>query len=139
MGRPLRYDTGDLDLKKTFTQGPLWRQHGKNAADASVEWNGRLISGRYAHVHDSQSFFERFTWMPDEVYDGKDFWRCAAAPHHEEIAVDQHAGKNKLYGTTAFGDQFDRRYSTAVFHVRQTFASIWDAIPGHAAPGPHPF
>jgi hypothetical protein len=83
------------------------------------------LIGRYAHLSYSKTFFEWFTWTPDRIWDGPDFWRCAAAPHHEEMAVDQQKGSNALYSATAFEQQFNLRYATAVKHVRDSFEAVW--------------
>jgi hypothetical protein len=133
LAQPAHYDGGTFDLHKAgFTRGPLWGDRGVDAAAA--EWQGKLISGRYAHVGDSQAFFERFTWMPDSVWNSPGFWRCAAAPHHEEMAVDSPHGSNVLYSAADYAEQFERRYATAAYHVRAEFEKVWGP-----PSTPHPF
>ena len=132
LATPARYDTGRFDLRRAgFTRGPRWQGNATSAADA---WAGQILSGRYAHEDDSKTFFENFTWIPDAVLKAPGFRRCAAAPHHEEIAVDSAKGSNALYGKGEFRGEFQRRYAAAVHHVRAEFAKVWGP-----APARHPF
>jgi hypothetical protein len=126
--RPARYDQPDFDITGgRFTRGPRWG--GRPGALAAQLWNGQLISGRYAHDHDSQSFFERFTWMPEATWHRKDMADRAGVPHHDEMAVDERGGNNVLYGkgtpSSRYREQFELRYATAVEHVRRAFAAGW--------------
>jgi len=132
LASPARYDAGGFDLHRSgFTRGPRWKG---DATAAAAEWAGQILSGRYAQEGDSKSLFERFTWIPDAVENAPGFNRCAAAPHHEEIAVDSGKGSNVLYGKNDFATEFGRRYAGAVHHVRAEFAKVWGP-----APGAHPF
>lgn len=125
--RTIDYDASKFGLRNPkFTTGPRWN---KSIDHALAKFGGRILSGRYAHESDSQSFFERFTWMPDDVWKSKDMVWAAAAPHHEEIAVDQSSGSNELYSEEEFPAEFSRRYVTAVEHVRREFVKVWGPAP----------
>lgn len=127
LGTPARYDgsgAAPFDLVGTrFTVGPLFGSRPR--AEVPRLWNGKLISGRYAHPGDAQGLWERITRMPAAYLQENTFWRTAGVPHHEEIAVDYQYGTNALYRKRAeLEAQFLRRRRTAVAHLRQEFARV---------------
>jgi hypothetical protein len=104
-----------------------------------AEWNGEIISGRYAQRSDSQDFIERFVYIPGELEAKGDFPKRGSLPHHNEIAVDDSAikdnSKHKLYKPTksygddrmSFENQFRWRKNAAVAHVRDVFLKNWNS------------
>jgi hypothetical protein len=106
-------------------------------------WNGKLLSGRYAQINDSDrptaGFFniKEYIEKIGESSSEKD-WDSASAinknknisclPHHNEIAVDQlsKASWHVLYpDDNKYQEQFNLRKNTAVQHIRETFFNNW--------------
>ena len=115
----LRYDYAN---DPTFSQAALshydaWWKPGM--FDRLARWKGRPISGRYSLHGDSQDVIERLTNAPpDSAFPNLPARQFAGSlPHHNEIAVDEEVGKNKLYGTAAFKEQFAWRYHLALRHM----------------------
>jgi len=88
-------------------------------AQRLAAWKGRPISGRYSFNGDSHDLIERLTNAPpDSAFPTAAARKVAGAlPHHNEIAVDEEAGSNKLYATPAFKDQFNLRRGLALQHI----------------------
>ena len=87
--------------------------------DRLARWKGRPISGRYSFHGDSQDVIERLTNAPpDSAFPNPAARQFAGAlPHHNELAVDEEVGSNKLYGSAAFKEQFAWRYHLALRHM----------------------
>ena len=128
-----------IDLSSgTFTVNTYYWKKGHAAAAAA--WKGRLISGRYAQKKDTKGdlinklFIEGPTNIPSELLHAPGFAVHAAAPHHNEIAVDDRSrsGEHRLYDPKTYADQFLRRKNTAIAHVRKAFVENWKA----AVPAP---
>jgi hypothetical protein len=119
----------DLTSNQFSTNTELWKGTKQQAADA---WKGKLISGRYAQLHDPWAgFFEGLTGMPVELSQAPGYAVRGSLPRHDEIAVDDTSmGKqHRLYAAKssgpadrgAYANQFRWRVNTAIQHVRQAF------------------
>ena len=93
--------------------------------EAATLWKGKLISGRYAQKVDSHNITETITFIPSLLSREKGFGLRGSLPHHNEIAVDEDQGKNKLYDSDSFAAQYLLRKDAAVRHIRQAFADNW--------------
>ncbi|HEY3255193.1 MAG TPA: transglutaminase domain-containing protein [Polyangiaceae bacterium] len=115
----LRYDyANDPTFSKVdFSHYDAWWK--PSMFDRLARWNGRPISGRYSLHGDSQDVFERLTNAPpDSAFPNAAARQFVGSlPHHNEIAVDEEVGSNKLYGTAAFKEQFAWRYHLALNHM----------------------
>lgn len=113
----------DLTHHRFTLNSSLWKKD-KDAAVA--EFDGQIISGRYAQVGDSVrgGYEERARVIKDLPA------RCGGLPHHEEIAVD--GGKvwdgdwkpsdHKLYqDDETYWEQFSLRKEASIKHVRRAF------------------
>ena len=87
--------------------------------DRLARWKGRPISGRYSFHGDSRDVIERLTNAPpDSAFPNAAARQFAGAlPHHNEIAVDEEVGSNKLYAAVAFKEQYAWRYHLALGHM----------------------
>jgi hypothetical protein len=115
----LRYDYAN---DPTFSRVDLshydaWWQ--PSMFDRLARWKGRAISGRYSFHGDSQDIIERLTNAPpDSAFPNAAARQFAGSlPHHNEIAVDEEVGSNKLYGATAYKEQFTMRFQLALTHM----------------------
>ncbi len=125
----LIYDSGTFDLTNNkFSFNPYYWK--KTKAEAAKEWNGEIISGRYAQEDDTRDgllsqITEGLTWIQKEFRDKKDFPRRGALPHHNEIAVDEDKLDpkiHKLYTKPGeYKEQFDLRKTTAIRHIQEAF------------------
>ena len=93
-----------------------------------VEWNGKIISGRYAQEDDTHGDIvthvtEGLTWLPDGYLAATDFWRRGGLPHHDEIAVDAAEWhRHKLYrNRDDHAVQFALRTDAAIRHIRKAY------------------
>lgn len=104
-------------------------------AEAAAAWEGRLISGRYAQLHDPKAgFWEGFTSIPIALAKAPDFYLRGALPHHNEMAVDDlsPASAHKLYGKVSSGpgdrqcyaNQFAWRKAAAIQHLAAEYAKV---------------
>lgn len=112
----------------SFSLNPaLWKG---TKQQASAQWDGKIISGRYAQKYDPKAgFFENFTGLPTELTRAADYNTRGALPHHNEIAVDDQSfsSSHKLYcekangpdDRAAFANQFRWRRNTAVQHIQK--------------------
>ena len=104
----------------TFTLYSQW-SGAMTFAQRLAAWKGRPISGRYSFNGDSQDVIERLTNAPPEsafpTAAARQF--AGALPHHNEIAVDEEVGSNKLYAAPAYKRQFNLRRSLALQHIVQ--------------------
>jgi hypothetical protein len=100
---------------------------------AAAQWDGKLISGRYAQKYDPVAgFFEGLTSIPLALTQASDFKNRGALPHHNEIAVDDPAigAAHKLYRAAAsnasdrqaYVNQFRWRKNTAIRHIQKALA-----------------
>lgn len=125
MVRPLYTSEMGFDLTHPrFTvNSALWT---KSKSAAAAEFEGQVISGRYAQVGDSvRGEYERRAGILEHLPP-----RCGGLPHHEEIAVD--GGRlwdddwkpsgHKLYeDDESYWTQFYLRKGAAINHVRAAF------------------
>jgi hypothetical protein len=104
----------------------------------AAQWQGKLISGRNAQLHDRwATFWEGFTSIPRELTEASDFAVRGSLPHHDEMAVDDAAmgRRHRLYSKTGSGpddrqsypNQFRWRVNTAVQHIKKAFEDNWDS------------
>ena len=107
----------------------IWQGTGQQAA---ASWAGKVISGRYAQLHDPKaSFFEGFTSIPRDLAAAPGFAVRGSLPHHDEIAVDGDAPAKRhvLYSAkpapaderNCFANQFRWRRNAAIAHLRKAF------------------
>lgn len=131
------YSTGssfDLTSNNYSYNNFYWK---KSKADIPKEWNGKIISGRYAQISDSHDFVESIVQIPNVLQSQTGFYLKGSLPHHNEIAVDEPSmpanSPHKLYsrngnGSTDakwFNNQFRWRKNTAINHVRKVFVENW--------------
>jgi hypothetical protein len=123
---PLDYGKGsgfDIASGNFSINEALWK--GDPEAAATL-WKGKLISGRYAQADDPrQGLLERITFIPQSLIKSKRFYLRGSLPHHNEIAVDEDKGSNKLYDPDEFAAQYLLRKNAAVRHIRQAFTDNW--------------
>jgi hypothetical protein len=100
----------------------LWKG---SEQEAAALWKGKLISGRYAQKGDAHSITETITFIPSFLTRDRDFPLRGSLPHHNEIAVDEDQGTNKLYDGGEFSAQYLLRKDAAVRHIRQAFVDNW--------------
>jgi hypothetical protein len=112
----------DIASGNFSVNGGLWKGSGQEAA---ALWKGKLISGRYAQKGDSHGITETITFIPSSLTKDKSFRLRGSLPHHNEIAVDEDQGKNKLYDSDRFAAQYLLRKDAAVRHIRQAFVDNW--------------
>lgn len=113
----------DLTGHRFTVNSALW---GKSKSAAAAEFEGQVISGRYAQAGDSvRGEYERRAGILDNLPE-----RLGGLPHHEEIAVD--GGRlwdddwkpsgHKLYeDDESYWKQFYLRKGAAINHVRDAF------------------
>jgi hypothetical protein len=86
--------------------------------DRYARWAGGPISGRYSLKNDSKGTIESLTnEAPSSAFNSKTKAIAGSLPHHDEIAVDEFHGSNKLYSSAQFNEQYTLRYELAVQHI----------------------
>lgn len=87
--------------------------------DRFAKWRGHAISGRYSLKGDSHGAVEKFVNLAPAAAFPTPAARSLAGslPHHDEIAVDEEHGSNKLYGPQRYRAQYRLRYALAVAHI----------------------
>ena len=96
-------------------------------------WAGKLISGRYAQISDTQpglinQLIEGRTNIPPSLLAAPDFFKRGALPHHNEIAVDEEkfdSKRHKLFDAAQYALQFAARKNCAIRHVKKAFFDNW--------------
>jgi len=122
---PFNLDSDRFSLNAHYWKDPLQKR--------SEAWAGKLISGRYAQVSDTQSglinqFIEGRTNIPPKLLEADDFFKRGALPHHNEIAVDDETydgKKHKLFDAGQYTLQFQARKNCAIRHVKKAFFENW--------------
>ena len=122
-------DPFNLDSGKFSVNDHYWKNQPETRAAC---WAGKLISGRYAQVSDTQPgitnlLIEGRTNIPEALQDQADFYKRGALPHHNEIAVDEEKfnSKHKLFTKDQYALQFAARKSCAIRHVKKAFFENW--------------
>jgi hypothetical protein len=98
------------------------------AEDAVNNWQGEIISGRYAQKDDSHDLAEGITCIPGSLLKDKHFTRRGLLPHHNEIAVDDDTRDKQhiLYtDQETYAKQYQLRYDAATQHIKQAFKQYW--------------
>jgi hypothetical protein len=119
-GRPaLGFDyANDPDFKRAALSyyPPWWNP---SHFDRFARWRGHAISGRYSLQGDSHSAVEKFVNLAPAAAFPTPAARSLAGsvPHHDEIAVDEEHGSNKLYGPQRYAAQYRMRYALALSHI----------------------
>lgn len=87
--------------------------------DRFAKWRGHAISGRYSLKGDSHGVVEKFVNLaPADAFPTPAARSLAGSlPHHDEIAVDEEHGSNKLYGPARYAAQYRLRYALALAHI----------------------
>jgi hypothetical protein len=87
--------------------------------DRLSKWHGRPISGRYSFSGDSKSWIESITnAVPGSAFPtAVDRQFAGALPHHDEMAVDEATGSNRLYSSAEYALQYRWRYHLALRHM----------------------
>jgi hypothetical protein len=119
-GRPaLAFDyASDADFKRAALSYylPWWNP---SLFDRFARWRGHAISGRYSLKGDSHGAVEKFVNLAPAAAFPTPAARSLAGslPHHDEIAVDEEHGSNKLYGPQRYAAQYRMRYALALAHI----------------------
>jgi Transglutaminase-like superfamily len=122
---PFNLDSDRFSFNAHYWKNPLQKR--------SEVWAGKLISGRYAQVSDTQpglinQLIEGRTNIPAALLAATDFFLRGALPHHNEIAVDDEtfdSKKHKLFDAVQYGLQFQARKNCAIRHVKNAFFDNW--------------
>lgn len=121
---PFDMTSGNFSINTGIWQG--------TAEQAAAQWNGKVISGRYAQLHDPKAkLFDGFTSIPTALANAPGFKKRGSLPHHDEIAVDalSMGSRHRLYSKAkadatdrlAYENQFRWRKNAAIAHVRKAF------------------
>jgi hypothetical protein len=122
----------DLTSSQFSTNPEKWKGTGQERA---ALWAGKLVSGRYAQLHDPKAgFWEGFTSIPKSLTDAPKFNLRGSLPHHNEIAVDDLArgSDHILYSDQRSGpndrqcyaNQFNWRKNAAIQHISAAYRKI---------------
>jgi hypothetical protein len=119
-GRPaLAFDyANDPDFQRAaLSYYPAWWN--PSHFDRFAKWRGHAISGRYSLKGDSHGIVEKFVNLaPGDAFPTPAARSLAGSlPHHDEIAVDEEHGSNKLYGPQRYAQQYRLRYALALAHI----------------------
>jgi hypothetical protein len=119
-GRPaLTFDyAGDPEFSRAaLSYYPRW--YVPSHFDRFAKWRGHAISGRYSLAGDAQSVIEKLVNLaPPSAFPTAAARSLAGSlPHHDEIAVDEEHGSNKLYGPARYAAQYRLRYALALAHI----------------------
>ena len=125
---PCDLTSGNFSINTSLWQG--------TPEQAAAQWAGKLISGRYAQLHDPKArLFDGFTSLPTALVKAPGFKVRGSLPHHDEIAVDgaSMGSRHRLYRKTAedredrqaYENQFRWRKNAAIAHVRKAFQDHW--------------
>jgi hypothetical protein len=95
---------------------PWWNP---SVFDRFAKWRGHAISGRYSLRGDAHGVVEKFVNLaPSEAFPTPAARSLVGSlPHHDEIAVDEEHGSNKLYGPQRYAAQYRLRYALALAHI----------------------
>jgi hypothetical protein len=136
-----KYDaTGTFNLTSNqFTvNDEYWKGNNRNLI--ATEWNGKLISGRYAQKEDTWKDIKSFitegilAHIPVKTEKDPGFKVRGWVPHHNEIAVDSDhmEDSHKLYKETKgnynrtnrdlYQNQYNWRVNAAIRHIREAYA-----------------
>lgn len=133
----LRFDLND----KNFSYNKSYCNKGDTKKFNTIINNlkGKIISGRYAQPggsifsNDSKDTIELFIDFPDNLLETnkqkRDFINRAAAPHHNEIAVDkpEKNTEHQLYkNNNDFSNQYKLRRRAAILHIRDAFRKYYN-------------
>jgi hypothetical protein len=130
------FNTGNFDLTgKKFTVNKKLFKGSKSQIPGI--WNGQIISGRYAQPEtinykrlfsDPMYAVEQGIDFPDDLLSDQNFFKRAAVPHHDEIAVDEikKSASHKLYNGDIYTQQFKLRERTAILHIRELFNTYYN-------------
>ena len=122
----------DLTAGKFSTNPDKWKG---SPQEAAAVWEGKLISGRYAQLHDPKAgFWEGLTGIPESLASAPDFYLRGSLPHHNEIAVDDatQSSDHKLYSgdpsgpddRQCYANQFKWRKAAAIQHLSAAYGNI---------------
>lgn len=120
-----------------FTVNKIYWDSVRSKNDIVAEWNGNIISGRYAQPKDTWPGFESFitegvlSLIPKQLLKAPDFFKRGWVPHHNEMAVDSltmskfhrlySKDKNDRLDKMSYENQFHWRWNAAVNHIRKAF------------------
>jgi hypothetical protein len=126
------YDSDPFNLASgRFTVNPYYWKN--QTVSPAQQWAGKLISGRYAQVKDTQPgllnwVIEGRVNIPPALLAALDFYTRGALPHHNEIAVDDDSydpKKHKLFSAAQYSQQLAWRKDCAIRHVKAAFFDNW--------------